>query len=107
MTAIFRLELSSTFLRLQRAGKDELLSNNKKAHNDALQERHNPNRYIAEDGHIRVKNLSAYWLPDFTLQKVIGGTLYSVSGSYDGTETIDKKLHRILTQQGIGDIHDL
>lgn len=48
-----------------------------------------------------VKNLSAYWLPEFTLQRVISGTIYSVSGSYEGTETLDKKLQRILIQQDI------
>jgi len=83
------------------------LNNSENTHNNALQERHKHNYRIAKDGYIRVKNLSAYWLPDFTLQKVIGGTLYSVSGSYDGTETIDKKLSRILTHQSTGDIHDI
>lgn len=63
------------------------------------------NLRIAEDGHIRVKNLSAYWIPDFKLQKAIGGTIYSVSGSYEGTETLDKKLNRILAQD-MGGIHD-
>ena len=65
----------------------------------------NRKAFIGKDGRIRVRNLSAYWLPDFTLQKVIGGTIYSVSGSYDGVETLDKKLRRILTR-GTGDIHD-
>ena len=37
------------------------------------------------DGHLCVRNLSAFWLPEFTLQKEIGGTLYSVSGTYTGT----------------------
>ena len=60
----------------------------------------------SNSGNIRVKNLSAYWLPEFKLQKVIGGTIYTVSGSYEGTETLDKKLERILIQQGNGDKHD-
>ena len=64
------------------------------------------NHFIGIDGDIRVKNISAYWLPDLTLQKVIGGAIYTVSGSYEGTETLDKKLHRILVQQGNGDNHD-
>jgi len=83
------------------------LNKNESAQNNALSERHNPNRWIAEDGHLHAKNPSAYWLPAITLQKVIGGTLYSVSGSYDGIETIDKKLSRILTHQSTGDIHDI
>ena len=37
------------------------------------------NCYFNEDGHLCVKNLSAFWLPEFTLQKEIGGTIYSLS----------------------------
>lgn len=48
------------------------------------------------DGHIRVKNLSAFWLPELTLQWEVGGTVYSVTGSYEGTETLDRKLKRIM-----------
>ena len=70
-------------------------------------ENNNRNLRIDESGHFRVKNLSAYWLPDLTLQKVIGGTIYCVSGSYEGVETLDKKLGRILTKQDAGDIHDI
>ncbi len=33
------------------------------------------NCYFNEDGHLCVKNLSAFWLPEFTLQKEIGGTI--------------------------------
>ena len=57
------------------------------------------NFWLDEDGHIRVKNLSAFWLPEFTLQKEIGGTIYSVTGSYDGTETLDKKMERIMSEK--------
>ena len=67
----------------------------------------NPKVRIDENGNIRVKNISAYWLPEFTLQKVIGGTIYSVSGTYEGTETLDKKLSRILTHHRTGDKHDI
>ena len=49
------------------------------------------NCYFNEDGHLCVKNLSAFWLPEFTLQKEIGGTVYTVTGSYDGVETLDKR----------------
>ena len=50
------------------------------------------------EGHIRVKNLSAFWLPELTLQREIGGTVYSVTGSYEGTETLDRKLKRNMEQ---------
>ena len=57
------------------------------------------NFWFDEDGHIRVKNPSAFWLPEFTLQKEIGGTIYSVTGTYDGTETLDKKMERIMAEK--------
>ena len=57
------------------------------------------NFWFDEDGHIRVKNPSAFWLPEFTLQKDIGGTIYSVTGTYDGTETLDKKMERIMAEK--------
>ena len=50
-----------------------------------------------ENGNIVVSNLSAWWLPEFTLRKKIGGTIYTVTGSYEGIETLDKKLERIVT----------
>ena len=52
-----------------------------------------------EDGHLCVKNLSAFWLPEFTLQKEIGGTVYTVTGSYDGVETLDKKMERVMGEK--------
>ncbi len=51
-----------------------------------------------EEGHIIVKNPSACWFPDMTIQREIDGTIYSVSGSYDGRETLDEKLKRIMEQ---------
>ena len=48
---------------------------------------------------ICVKNLSAFWLPEFTLQKEIGGTIYSVTGAYDGTEPLDKKIERVMAER--------
>ena len=49
-----------------------------------------------EAGNIVVPNLSAWWLPEFTLKKKIGGTIYTVTGTYEGIETLDKKLERIM-----------
>ena len=57
------------------------------------------NFWIDEGGHIRVKNLSAFWLPEFTLQKEIGGTVYTVTGSYDGTEPLNRKVERIMVEK--------
>lgn len=57
------------------------------------------NFWIGEDGHIHVKNLSAFWLPELTLQKEIGGTVYTVTGSYDGTEPLNRKMERIMAEK--------
>ncbi len=56
-----------------------------------------------EKGNIAVKNLSAFWLPDVKIVDEIGGTEYTVTGSYEGTETLDKKLHRIMEQNAADD----
>ena len=64
------------------------------------------NFWFDEDGHICVKNPSAFWLPKFTLQKEIGGTIYSVTGTYDGTETLDKKMERIMAEKFTENLED-
>ena len=46
-----------------------------------------------------MKNPSADWLPEFALQKEIGGTIYSVTGTYDVTETLDKKMECIMAEK--------
>ena len=51
-----------------------------------------------EQGNIVVKNPAAFWLPQVTIVDEVGGTEYTVTGSYDGTETLDKKLKRIMEQ---------
>jgi hypothetical protein len=55
--------------------------------------------YIDADGHIRVRNLSAYWIPEQTVTEEIGGTVYTVTGSYEGTESFVKKLERITSKK--------
>lgn len=52
-------------------------------------------RFHDADGHLCVKNLSAYWIPELTITEVIGGTVYTVDGTYEGTETFVRKLERI------------
>ena len=56
-----------------------------------------------EKGNIVVKNLSAFWMPDVKIVDEIGGTEYTVTGNYEGTETLDKKLHRIMAQNAADD----
>ena len=56
-----------------------------------------------ENGNIVVRNLSAFWLPELTIVDEIGGAEYTVTGSYEGTETLDKKLKRIMEQNAADD----
>ena len=48
-----------------------------------------------EAGRIHVRNLSAYWIPELTVTEEIGGTVYTVIGSYEGTENFIRRLERI------------
>ncbi len=51
---------------------------------------------IDESGHIMVKNLSAYWIPEIRVEREIHGTVYTVTGSFEGNEFLERKLTRIL-----------
>ena len=57
------------------------------------------NFWFDEDGHIHVKNLSAYRIPELTVTEKIGGTVYTVTGSYDGTEPLNRKMERIMAEK--------
>ena len=48
-----------------------------------------------ENGNLIIKNISAYWIPDLTIRRKIGGTVYTVTGSYEGNEIFVRKLERI------------
>ncbi len=43
-----------------------------------------------------VKNPLWWLLPEATLRREIGGTQYSISGSYDGAHTLPSKLLRLM-----------
>ncbi len=63
-----------------------------------------PNRtkhrsYFNEGGHLCVKNISAFWIPELTVTEVIHGTTYIVTGSYEGTESFVRKLERITAKK--------
>ena len=62
-------------------------------------EPNNKNFWFGEDGHIHVKNISAYWIPELTLTEEIDGTLYTVTGSYEGEESFLRKLERITAKK--------
>lgn len=52
-------------------------------------------RFNEDDGRLHVKNFSAWWIPHLSITREIGGTVYSVTGSYDGEEDFLRKLERI------------
>ena len=55
-----------------------------------------------ESGALHVQNFSANELPEIALTKEISGTVYTVTGSYDGIELLDKKLERIMERNMTG-----
>ncbi len=55
--------------------------------------------FWGEDGHIHVKNPSAFWIPELTVTEVIRGTTYVVTGSYEGSENFVRKLERITSRK--------
>ena len=54
------------------------------------------NYRIDEQGRIVVRNLDAWWIPEMKILEEIDGTIYTVTGSYEGTEMLDQKLSRIV-----------
>ncbi len=57
------------------------------------------NSYFNEAGHLCVKNISAFWIPELTVTEVIHGTTYTVTGSYEGEDSFLKKLERITAKK--------
>ena len=53
---------------------------------------------LESDGRISAPNLSAYWIPEQTIQRVIHGTTYVVTGTYEGSELFTRKLERIMAK---------
>lgn len=52
-----------------------------------------------ENGNIVVKNISAYWIPELTVTEEISGTIYTVTGSYEGEDNFIRKLERITSRK--------
>jgi len=52
--------------------------------------------HFDDEGRLVVKNLDAYWLPEIQLKEEIHGTIFTVIGSYEGTEILSRKLLRIM-----------
>jgi len=51
--------------------------------------------YIDEAGSIIVPNFSAWWIPSVTIREEISGTLYTITSSFEGNESLLQKLKRI------------
>lgn len=64
------------------------------------------NYWFDEDGRIHVKNLSAYWIPQLTITEEISGTVYTVTGSFEGTESLIRKLERITAKKFTEKVED-
>ena len=64
------------------------------------------NYWFDEDGRIHVKNLSAYWIPQLTITEEISGTLYTVTGSFEGTGSMLRKLERITAKKFTEKVED-
>lgn len=54
---------------------------------------------VHDNGTISVINPSAWFIPEFTLTRKIGGTIYHVTGTYEGTELLNHKMKRILLRE--------
>lgn len=57
-------------------------------------------------GYLCVKNISAYWIPELTMREKIGGTTYTVTGSYEGAENFLRKLERIAAKNISEELED-
>lgn len=57
------------------------------------------NCWFDEDGNLHTKNISAYWIPELTVTEEISGTVYTVTGNYEGTESFLRKLERITAKK--------
>ena len=64
------------------------------------------NYWFDENGRIHVKNLSAYWIPQLTITEEISGTVYTVTGSFEGTESLTHKLERITAKKFTEKVED-
>ena len=54
--------------------------------------------YRDENGTLHCWNISAYQIPSISLTEEISGTVYTVTGSFEGSQNILRKLERITAQ---------
>lgn len=68
-------------------------------HEPLSEERVLRNISFDDNGNIHTKNISAYWIPELTITEEISGTIYTVTGSYEGEVSFIKKLERIASRK--------
>ena len=54
--------------------------------------------YRDENGNLHCRNISAYQIPSISLTEEISGTVYTVTGSFEGSQNMLRKLERITAQ---------
>jgi len=59
-----------------------------------------------ENGIRRVKNESAYWIPEITISEKIGNTVYTITGTYEGETSFVRKLERIMARKFAKEMED-
>lgn len=69
-------------------------------------EQRRPEIMIDENGIRRVKNESAYWIPEITISEKIGNTVYTVTGTYEGETSFVRKLERIMARKFAKEMED-
>ena len=52
-----------------------------------------------ENGNIVVKNISANWILELAVTEEVSGTIYTVTGSYEGEDSFIRKLERIADEK--------
>ena len=55
--------------------------------------------YFDQNGNLCVHNPDAYWVPELTLTEEIDGTIYTVTGSFEGDRPMLHKLERIAAKK--------
>lgn len=54
---------------------------------------------VDENGALHSWNISAYQIPELCITEEIAGTVYTVTGSFEGTQNLLRKLERISAKQ--------
>ena len=57
-----------------------------------------------EQGTLYIQNISAYQIPELSFREEISGTTYTVTGSFEGTQNLLRKLERITAHNFSGEI---